>query len=471
MFEISEIRIDGLTENSITDNPQPLFSVKARSDRQNDTAAAWQLTVSCGEKIVWDSGKNTGPFTPHISYNGVPLHPETDYVVTAKLWNMTGETAEHRRTFRTGLLGRPWMAAWITHPTFSFGKKENPPALVFQKHILLPKAVQHAYIYATALGVYTLQANGTDIGDDVLAPGYTSYKNQMQYQVYPVTDLLQNSETPEIELCATVAGGWAVATFGPMGTGQHAGKKQAFLMELHIAYTDGTTEMIGTDATWRVTADGPVREASIYDGEVIDARIDIHSAAMQRSFVNCAILGKWPTRTLIATYGMLPKRIKHLDPICESKGKKGIIFDFGQNFSGVVSLRLRGKAGQKVTVRHAEVLIDGELFTQPLRTAKARIEYTCKDGLQEYTPKYTYMGFRYVEVSGIERADFEIAADVISSIVEVSGEFSCSNEDVTQLQHNIKWGGLSNFVDIPTDCPQRDDPQWFPDRLCLPYVL
>ena len=457
MFEITEIRVDAQTENIITDRAKPLFSVKARSDRQNDTATAWQLMVSCDEETVWDSGKREEAFTPHIPYAGAPLRPETDYTVTARLWNTAGETAECQTAFRTGLFGRPWIGEWITHPTFSFGKKENPPAFVFLKHILLRKPVRSAYIYATTLGVYTLQIDGTDVGNDVLAPGYTSYKNQMQYQVYPVTDLLQSRETTEVELCATVAGGWAVATFGPMGTGHHAGKKQAFLMELHITYTDGTAEVIGTDATWLVTADGPVREASIYDGEVIDARVDIHSAAMQRSFVNCTILSKWPTKELTATYGMLPKRIKRLEPVSESKGKKGVIFDFGQNFSGVVSLRLNGKAGQKVTVRHAEVLIDGELFTQPLRTAKARIEYTCKDGVQEYTPQYTYMGFRYVEVSGIDRRDFEIAADVISSITEITGEFSCSNEDVTQLQHNIKWGGLSNFVDIPTNCPQRDE--------------
>ena len=457
MFEITEIRIDSLTENIITDNAKPIFSVKAQSDRQNDTATAWQIAVSCGEETVWDSGKCEEAFMPHIPYAGAPLRPETDYIVTAKLWNTAGETAERQAAFRTGLLGRTWMGEWITHPTFSFGKKENPPAFVFLKHILLRKSVRSAYVYATALGVYTLQIDGTDIGGDVLAPGYTSYKNQMQYQAYSVTALMQGRKTQEFDLCATVAGGWAVATFGPMGTGQHAGKKQAFLMELHITYTDGTTEVIGTDATWLVTTDGPVREASIYDGEVVDARIDLCNAFVRQTFVNCAILRKWPTKELIATYGMLPKRVRRLDPVSEKKGKKGVIFDFGQNFSGVVSLRLNGKSGQKVTVRHAEVLIDGELFTQPLRTAKARIEYTCKDGVQEYTPRYTYMGFRYVEVSGIDRGDFEIAADVISSITEITGEFSCSNEDVTQLQHNIKWGGLSNFVDIPTDCPQRDE--------------
>ncbi len=141
MFEITEIRVDAQTENIITDSARPLFSVKARSDRQNDAATAWQLMVSCSEETVWDSGKCEEAFTPHIPYAGAPLRPETDYTVTARLWNTAGETAERQATFRTGLLGRPWIGEWITHPTFSFGKKENPPAFVFLKHILLRKEV------------------------------------------------------------------------------------------------------------------------------------------------------------------------------------------------------------------------------------------------------------------------------------------------------------------------------------------
>lgn len=455
MFEIKEIRIDGLTENIITDNARPRFSVKAESSRQNDRCDAWQIIVVCQDKTLWNSGKQTGDAL-HIPYQGRPLMPEMEYKVSVKLWNTGGECAEEKASFRTGLMGTDWRGKWITHPTFSCGKKVNPPAFAFRKKITVQKEIRSAFVYVTALGVYTLEVNGNPVGQDVLAPGYTSYKNQIQYQVYSVGKLLPQGKKTAV-LQATVAGGWAVATFGPLGTGQHAGKKQALLLELHLEYSDGSKEVIGTDESWRVTSEGPVRETSIYDGEVYDARIGLCGAAAKESFVKCLVLKKSPTEELTATYGLLPQRIARKEPISERKGKKGWIFDFGQNFSGVIVLRLKGKAGQKLMVRHAEVLIDGELFTQPLRTAKARVEYICRDGLQEYTPRYTYMGFRYAEVCGIERENFEIQADVISSIREVAGAFSCSNPDITRLQENIKWGGLSNFVDIPTDCPQRDE--------------
>lgn len=459
MLQILELKIEDQIENIITDNTKPQFCIKAESDHPADEAGAWQIIVSDEKNTVWDSGKVNDNEINYISYQGNKLSAHTDYQVTARVWNKYGEMAEKAGEFKTGFLDTTWKGKWITHRAFSFNKKENPPALVFQKQISLSKNIRQAYLYASALGVYTVQMNGSYVGSYMLAPGYTSYKNQMQYQTYDVTEmvnaLIRENKNPDV--CATVAGGWAVATFGPFGTGQHAGKKQAFIAELHIIYEDGTKEIIPTDDSWTVSDKGAVKEASIYDGEVIDARIDEKSTDYRRSFVKCEVLSQAPTRQLIATYGELPERIKTFEPVSEHKGKNGIIFDFGQNFSVVVRMKINGKSGQKIQIRHAEVLIDGELFTQPLRTAKARIEYICKDGMQEYTPHYTFMGFRYVEVSGIERDQFEIAADVISSVRRITGTFSCSDKDVTRLQENIKWGGLSNFVDIPTDCPQRDE--------------
>lgn len=459
MLQILELKIEDQTENIVTDNKTPQFCITAGSDHTADKASAWQLTVSDEEKTVWDSGKVESEDINYISYQGNELSHHTKYQVTARVWNQYGETAEKTGTFRTGFLGVSWQGKWITHPTFSFPKKENPPALVFQKTFSVSKKVKQAYLYASALGVYTIQMNGHYVGDVMLAPGYTSYKNQIQYQTYEVSELLEKlaAEKKEIEMDAVVAGGWAVATFGPFGTGQHAGKKQAFLSELHIAYEDGTEEIIPTDESWNVSEKGAIQEASIYDGERVDARITEKSAEYQKSFVTCEVLPKSPAKQLLATYGELPRRIQTLEPVSEHRGKNGMIFDFGQNFSGVIRMKINGASGQKIQVRHAEVLMDGELFTQPLRTAKARIEYICRDGEQEYTPHYTFMGFRYVEVSGIERTQFEITADVISSIQKITGTFRCSDPAVTRLQENIKWGGLSNFVDIPTDCPQRDE--------------
>ncbi len=459
MLQIFELKIEDQTEDIVTDNKKPQFCIIAESNHSADGAGSWQIIVTDEKNTMWDSGKVNDGETNYITYQGDELSAHTNYQVTARVWNRYGEAAEKTGTFRTGFLGTSWQGKWITHPTFSFNKKENPPALIFQKKFSLSKKIKQAYLYASALGVYTIQMNGIYVGDDMLAPGYTSYKNQIQYQTYDVSELVKNltKENKNLQICATVGGGWAVATFGPFGTGQHAGKKQAFISELHIIYDDGMGEIISTDDSWTVSDKGAVREASIYDGERIDARIDENDMDYQKSFVNCDVLPKSPTKRLLATYGELPRRIKTLQPVSEHRGKNGIIFDFGQNFSGVVRMKIDGQNGQKILVRHAEVLIDGELFTQPLRTAKARIEYICKNGEQDYTPHYTFMGFRYVEVSGIERDNFEIAADVISSIQKINGTFSCSNADVTRLQENIKWGGLSNFVDIPTDCPQRDE--------------
>lgn len=456
MFEITQILVDGQKKEIVTDNPKPVFQVKAISDEKGDLPVRYQIEVTGdeGRGFFEDGTCGHGKF-PYFSYCGKALQPETCYCVCITLWNKSGSKAQKEIAFRTGLRGKEWQAKWVTHPVFTFGKKENPPAFVFRKEIKTGSKVKKAVLYTTALGVYTIRLDETYIGKDVLAPGYTSYRNQMQYQVYDVTEPFR--EKSKMRLEAVVAGGWAVATFGPFGTGQHAGKKQAFLAELHIEYEDGRKEIIATDRTWLVSADGPVREASIYDGEIADGRIQDGMPAYESSFVKCEVLKESPTRELTATYGELPKRIRRMQPVEEKKGKNGFIFDFGQNFAGVVNIRLNGKAGQKVLIRHAEVLVDGELFTQPLRTAKARIEYTCRDGRQEYTPRYTYMGFRYVEVSGIAREDFELTADVISSVTEIAGEFACSNPDITRLQENIKWGGLGNFVDIPTDCPQRDE--------------
>lgn len=455
MLKITELRIDNQLLNVFTDEKNPQFSIKASSDIKCDKAAAWQIIVECGNELLWDSGKRQEEMIHHIIYQGKPLSPLKKYSVLARIWNSAGEMAEKSGFFCTGFMGHEWSGDWVTHPDFSFKKKENPPAMVFKKTEELKKKVKEAYVYVTALGVYTLQVNGKKVGNDMLAPGYTSYKNQIQYQIYEITDLLVNAK--QVNLQATAGGGWAIATFGPFGTGQHAGKKQALLLELHVTYEDDSKEIFKTDETWKVSVEGPIREASIYDGEYVDARIDDRNLKYRNSFVKCTKLNKAPTKHLTATYGELPKRIENRIPVSEHVGENGVIFDFGQNFSGVARMKIKGKCDQRILIRHAEVLIEGELFTQPLRTAKARVEYICRDGYQEYTPYYTFMGFRYVEVSGIDREHYEISADVLSSIDHETGEFTCSNADVTKLQENIKWGGLSNFVDIPSDCPQRDE--------------
>ena len=219
-------------------------------------------------------------------------------------------------------------------------------------------------------------------------------------------------------------------------------------------HTDGSTEVIGTDETWSVTEDGRYRETEFYNGEVYDAAVDYD----QISWRNAALEEVRIHPEITAQYGVPVRAHELFRPVSVTRAKSGmLIYDFGQNFAGVICARLRGRKGQRIVWKHAEILMGGELYTEPLRTARQEAVYCCVDGEQTYSPRMTYMGFRYVGVEGIEEKDLELTAAALYSDIEETGDFCCSHDLVNQLQSSIKWGAKSNFVDIPTDCPQRDE--------------
>ena len=353
-------------------------------------------------------------------------------------------------TFETGRMETPWKGRWISDPSYHFTEaKVSPVPMVFRKEITTNKPIARARLYATAMGIYEAELNGQKLGEQYFAPGFTSYKSYLQYQTYDITALLTGVDT----LIFTVAGGWAVGSFVFTRKNRVTADRQALLAELRIEYTDGTTETIGTDATWQVSESGPVRMADLYDGEAYDATQEIsdwHNAAPETLKVTPAIT---------ADYGAPVKAHEVRKPVAVMTAPDGeTIYDFGQNLAGVVRIKFNGKAGQVVTVRHAEILNpDGSLNTTFLRTAKATATYTCRDGEQTYSPRFSYMGFRYAGVKGVDAKDLEIEAVALYSDVEHSGSFRCSDEMLNKLQSNITWGAKSNFVDIPTDCPQRDE--------------
>jgi alpha-L-rhamnosidase len=322
----------------------------------------------------------------------------------------------------------------------------------FQRTFTLLKKVKRAFIHATAMGIYELELNGQKVGEDYFAPGFTSYDHQIQYQTYDITNQL----TKVNSILATVAGGWAVGSFNYIRKNKISADRQAFLAEIYIEYVDGTVDTIITDEQWNVSQEGNYNMAEWYDGETYDATVDLDTIAWKKA--DTTTPRKNPV--LLSQYG-LPVRVQEkMHPISYTKSPNGeIIYDFGQNFAGVIVAKLKGKKNQKVIFRHAEVLVKGELFVQSLRTAKATATYICREGEQEYSPRLTYMGFRYVGVRGVDLENIELSAYVLHSDFEEIGNFSCSNEDINQLQSNIRWGGRSNFVDIPTDCPQRDERQ------------
>ena len=443
MLNIKRFSVERMTDGCVTDNARPRFSFALTSDREG--AALDHAVLSLNGWSVRTSSQIEVP------YQGPALAPFASYTASLTVTDDAGERASAEVSFETGRLGTPWAARWISDPTYSFTeKKVSPVPMLFRRRIRTKKPVASAKIYATALGIYDLQLNGKRVGDRYFAPGFTSYKTWLQYQTYDVTGMLTGDDT----LTATVAGGWAVGSFVFTRVNRHDADRQALLLELRIAYADGTREIIGTDGDWDVTRQGPVRMADIYDGETYDATVDLGKVAWNKAAPEKPRVHP----TLLADYGAPVRAHEELAPISCKRAGNAHIYDFGQNFAGVVRLKLNGKAGQTVTVRHAEILRpDGTLNTDFLRTAKATATYVCRDGEQEYSPTLTYMGFRYVSVEGVEPEDVRLTALALYSDLETIGSFECSDERINRLQSNIVWGAKSNLVDIPTDCPQRDE--------------
>lgn len=439
-MRIASLTIDGLAEGLITDEP-PRITFGLTSDTPGEALAGARVRVGDWETTVTDQ--------IGIRYNGTLL-PHSDYHVEVLAAGRTGAEAKATTSFRTGRLGAPWTAAWITDGGYETPGKESPTPMVFRHRFTGRRGVRRAWIEATALGVYDLVLNGERVGDRYFAPGFTSYRHQLQYQTYDVTNLLAQ----ENEVVATVAGGWAVGSFTYKRKNKIYADRQALLCELHIEYDDGSVQVEATDTGWQVTTDGPYRMAEWYDGETLDATVSLDAATWRSATVTEPKGGP----RILADYGAPVRAQQVLTPVSVTASQSGeTVYDFGQNFAGVVRARLTGTRGQQVVFRHAEVLVDGELFVESLRTAKATATYTCVDGDQTYSPRFTYMGFRYVGVRGASPDELVLEALVLHSDLDEAGTFACSDERLNRLQSAIVWGGRSNFVDIPTDCPQRDE--------------
>ncbi|MBQ3030101.1 MAG: family 78 glycoside hydrolase catalytic domain [Agathobacter sp.] len=443
MLLIDEIRVENLIEGCVTDNRNPIISFSMSSDCRE--VALESATVKIDD---WEKQVN---HQLNIVYDG-DLEPFTIYEIEIYAKSNTGETTYRRTSFQTGRLDTPWEAKWITDKSYLPEKGCSPIPMTFRKNLHLSQKIKKAYVTATAMGIYELEINGKQITKEYFAPGFTSYKHTLQYNYYDVTEYMEEENI----IFAVVAGGWAVGRFTYESKSQITTERQAFLMELFVEYEDGTKDTILTDNTWQVTLDGNYRFGDFYDGEVYDATINVKDVCWKTAEETS--LSFAPEITV--QYGCPVTTHEYMRPVTIFTAPSGErIYDFGQNFAGVVCLEIEGKEGQEIIVRHAEVLNENELFVKTLRTAKAILTYICKEGCQNYSPKFTYMGFRYIGIRGIEEEKIKVSAYAIYSNIEEIGSFTCSNPLLNQLQRNILWSGKSNFVDIPTDCPQRDERQ------------
>jgi alpha-L-rhamnosidase len=456
-----------LTENQQNpisiDISLPRFSWQVKAGNiKNVLQIAYEIKVrTAGDnKPVWGSGKITDGQSIFIPYQGPALRSGTAYAWQVKIWDNQGHASawSEKAIWRMGFLSpADWKATWIG-PGYA-GDTINKPSPMLRKSFSLDKNIKSAFAYITAHGLYEAQINGAKIGDAYLTPGWTSYHKRLQYQVYDVTKMLAKGANA---VGATLGSGWYRSIL--VSSPNHYGKDVGLLFQLEIEYTDGTHQTIVSDGSWK-SATGELRYAEIYNGATIDSRMaqkDWSKAGFNDAeWVNVKVQN-YDKANLIATYNEPVKKqetFKALKVITTPKGEK--VIDFGQNLVGWVQLKANGKAGDSIKLSHTEVLDkEGNFYTENLRGAKAQNIYILNGkGTEYFEPQFTWQGFRYIKVEGIHGdlnlADFTAVA--IYSSMPPTGEFSCSNPLLNQLQHNIQWGQKGNFLDVPTDCPQRDE--------------
>lgn len=339
------------------------------------------------------------------------------------------------------------------------------PGCYFRRSFNASKKITKARLYASALGIYSFQINGRRVGDDVLSPGYTTYSKRVETVTYDVTSLLQLGENA---IGASLGEGWYAGNLLLRGRKELRQLTPKLLGQLEITYDDGTTETISTDGSWKGTDAGPILSGGFYHGEDYDARKEIGDYS---STGFDAKDWKAVKATALANAGLLvPKRLPSVKVMQEVQAVKlaepeagKFVFDFGQNLVGVPEVNLPVKAGEKITFRFAEMLEkDGTLYTTNYRSARSQASYVAaKDGEIQWQPTLTFFGFRYLEISGLSQSDQlttkSAKAKVYHTDFKSTGTFESSHEKLNQLQSNIRWGQISNFVDVPTDCPQRDE--------------
>jgi alpha-L-rhamnosidase len=318
-----------------------------------------------------------------------------------------------------------------------------------------------ARLYVTGHGLVETELNGVQVGDHVLAPGWTVYPSRLVYDTYDVVDMLQVGPNA---IGALLGDGWYRGRIGfDGGTRDIYGDRVALIAQLELTYLDGVREIVASGADWRSSV-GAILSSSLYVGERCDARLEPRgwsSPGFDDSAWTPVIEVDRDPSTLVAPAGPPVRCTQEVDPVDVRRTSRGTyLLDFGQNLVGRLRIRVNGEPGTRVTLRHAEVLQDGELYVRPLRTAIAVDEYVLDDrGTQEWEPRFTIHGFRYAEVEGWpgELSAGDITARVIHSDMRRTGGFESSDPRLNRLHENVVWSMRGNFVGLPTDCPQRDE--------------
>jgi alpha-L-rhamnosidase len=447
----------------------PRLSWILSSGVQDQHQTAYQILVasspkSLNEKKVdrWNSGKVESDQSILVEYAGDFLQSREKCWWKVRVWDKSGKASawSEPASFEIGLLkASDWTADWIKSSIW-FSEVYHPSPM-FRKEFNLEKQIASARLYITSLGLYEAEINGKKVGDLVLTPGWTSFHSRVQYQTYDVSDMLTTGGNA---IGITLGNGWYRA-FRGFRPSEDLGKESLdVIAQLEVRYTDGTSEVVLTDDSWK-SAMGPIRSSVIYDGETYDARLE-KPGWSKAGYDDSDWKGTEQVRNdndLIVYPASDPMRkLEEITPIEILVTPEGdTVLDMGQNMVGWIRLKVDCPRGTAITLRHAEVLDkDGTFYIENLRSAKQTNTYICKGGGTEiFEPHFTFQGFRFVDISGYPG---EVTKDMLTGIVvnsdlKKTGSFTCNDSLINQLQHNIVWGQKGNFVDVPTDCPQRDE--------------
>ncbi len=465
------ITVNGQSGHCYTDDARPVLLLSKPGQVHADC-----LTVEVHDaegQCIWESGRI--PFSPQVPLTGILLKPKTAYTITAGLYTGKELSDSAALTLETGFLGTAWEAGWIEpqqdpgireeeipfhelfrpNPAFFGGQGRLRPCREIRKTFSLAEVPASSRLYVSAHGIYSLIVNGKTVSDRQFAPETSSYQERLYYQVYDPSDLLTQGEN---EISLTLADGWWIGRIGISGDSCQYGDHLGCIMQLDAAYPSGTSQVLGSDASFQGRR-SRIDYADLFIGQGTDF------AREEEPWSPCTAVD-YPTTNLIAQpiapvveYDRLPAEL-----ILNAAGE--LIADFGRVIAGVADISVTCEPGREVTLDFCEVLDEQGNYLRNIlgRNKDQRDTFTCGEGTTQFSPEFTYHGFRYMRISGVKPEEItNLSARAFGTDLTSRGMFHCSDERLNRLQENIRSSMRANFFSVPTDCPQREKAGWTGD--------
>lgn len=474
MLKIYDLKTEYKKQPLGIDGEHPRFSWKLESDARNVLQTAYRIIAKSDDKIIWDTGMREEGESQHIRYEGETLKSRQKVIWTVEVLAGDETAISAEASFEMGLLHvEDWKAEWIEAEE-EVDPDAYKPAPYLRKTFSVKSQLVQARLYQSAHGLYEFWVNGKNGTEDKVKPGLTSYYHRCQYQVYDITELLKEGENV---WAVALGDGWWRGTTGGLYT-NNFGYKLHYIGQLELLYEDGTRDVVCSDEQFR-TAIGGLLMSDMRMGDTFDAGkepkgwkcIGFDDSNWKKAHVSDNPYCR--TELLIPSRSLPVREITHFEPVVTETPDGGILLDFGQNLTGYVRMRLRDCAqGQKITLIHGEETQDGDVYQGNVafngyEDHYQTVEYIAEGKeIEEYVPIFAIFGFRYVGIKGyaidkIHEGDFVSCA--ISTDLEQTGTFNCSNQLINRLVLNGLWSQRSNFVDVPTDCPTRERSVWSGD--------